>query len=488
MIGSTAPIAGPPVAEPLSGRHPVTAGWSLAVALVLAACVGVLDYVTGYELRLSSLYLLPIALATWTIGRRAGLAIAGGACMCWVLSFSSTHGYSRPIMFYWDGVVMAATFIVFVFLLARLRRALTRADERFVRLLDEMQAAVYVVDRKSGQVLYANRRLVQMLGGDAYSIAGPDLQRRFAGARSGPDRTHDPGIAAQSPAGFSSEERRDPSSGRWYLIQSGPIPWDGQREVSLKVVTDITDRRHAQQLRRENQDMLYRTARLSALAEMASALAHDINQPLMAIASYNDAGLRLLRGTPTDRGELTRALEKSRAQAARASSIVRRMREFVRSKRPEPVLCDLSGIVREALELMETQIEEAGVGIEVDLVEDLPSLRADRFLLVQVVVNLIENALEAMRSTAPPSRRLTLSTGRHAEGAIGMAVADNGCGIPAALAERLGTPFLTTKPNGLGLGLSICRSVVEAHGGRLWHTANPGGGTVWHFTVAVEAA
>lgn len=490
MIGFTAPLLGSPAADRLLVRRAEIARWSLAGALLLTACIGALDYFTGYELRLGSLYLLPIALATWTVGRTAGLAIAATACVCWVLSFSSTHGYTRPILFYWDGVVMAVTFVVFVVLLARLRRALVHADERFVRLLEEMHAAAYVVDRNSGKVLYANRRLAQMLNVDPRNVSDAELQHRFAGGESGPARPLDDSNIAPAPAsaGFSSEEQRDPATGRWYLVQSGPIPWEGEREVSLKVVTDITDRRHAQLLRRENQDMLHRTARLSALAETTSTLAHEINQPLMAIASYNDACLRLLQSEAMDRAELTRALEKSRAQAMRASNILRRMRDFVRSKRPQPVLCDLNGIIREALELMETRIQEEGVVTQIELARNLPPLRADRFLIVQVVVNLIENAMDAMHSLAPSRRRLTVSTGRHGDGEIGASIADNGTGIPPEIGERLYTPFLSTKPRGLGLGLSISRSVVEAHGGRLWHGPNPTGGTVFHFTFAADAA
>lgn len=479
-----AQLASSGVAKPWA-RSAATPAWSLALALLLTSLVGVLDYVTGYELRLGSLYLLPIALATWRAGRRAGLAIAAVASACWVLSFSSTHGYTRPGLFYWDGTVMAATFLVFVVLLARLRLALLHADERFVRLLEEMHAAVYVVDRSSGEVLYANRRLAQMLDTDPRRLSDAQVQKRFAGSEVGaaPDASI-PGLDA---AGFSSEERRDPATGRWYLVQSGPIPWEGGRVVSLKVVTDITDRRHAQALRRENQDMLHRTARLSALAETTAALAHEINQPLMAIASYNDACQRLLTSETPDRAELLRALEKSRAQAIRAANILTRMREFVRSKQPQPVLCELNGIVREALELLETRIEHEGVVAEVDLAEHLPPLLADRFLLVQVVVNLLENAVDAMRALAPPRRRLTVSTERQGDRAVGASIADSGSGISAAIGERLGTPFVSTKPQGLGLGLSICRSVVEAHGGRLWHSPNPEGGTIFHFTVAAEA-
>jgi PAS domain S-box-containing protein len=459
----------------------------LGLAFALTALVGVLDYLTGYEVRLGSLYLLPIALATWTRGRTAGLWTSAAACLCWLVSFSTAHGYSRPVLFYWDAVVMTSTFIVFVLLLARLRLALASADERFVRLLQEMEAAVCVVEKETGAVLYANRRLTQMLGLDSASLFHADFQQRFGGRQGAGTPSHDLSTKTSSSSGFTSEERRDPITGRWYLVQSGPIPWRSGLAVTLHVVTDITDRRHAAQLRREHQDMLHRTARVSALSEITSALAHEINQPLMAIASYNGACLRLLEKDPENRDDLTQALEKSRAQALRAGEILRRMRDFVRSRHPQPEPCDLNAIVREALELMDVRLEDNDVASNLILADHLPRLSADRFLLVQVVVNLLENAVDAMRARSQGSRQLTLTTFRHVDGAACVSVTDNGEGISTETAEHLYTPFQSSKPSGLGLGLSICRSVVEAHGGRLWHEPNQGGGTVFHFTVGAQA-
>ena len=461
-------------------RHAGAGRW-LALALLLTTWIGALDYLSGYELRLGSLYLLPVALATWSAGRYAGLSIAAAACLCWLFSFSSSHGYARPELFYWDGLVMVVVFVVFVILLTRLRLALQRADERFVRVLDEMHAAVYVVDAHSGRILYANRRLAEMIGAEPNGLGAADLPQYLTGGDG-----HDRSSALYPSHGFSSEERRDPASGRWYLVQFGPIPWQDTSAVTLIVVTDISDRRHAQFLRRENRDMLYRTSRLSALTEATSALAHEINQPLAAIASYNDACLRLLANETMDRAELVHAIEKSRGQAIRAGNIVTRMRDFVHSKHPQPVLCELNAIVREAIELMEARIEDYCVVVNVVLGEDLPPILADRFLLEQVVVNLLENAVDAMRPLAQARRRLTVSTGRQSAGAITVSISDNGEGIPAAMYKHLYTPFRSTKPQGLGLGLSICRSVVEAHGGRLWHDPNPGGGTIFHFTIAAE--
>jgi PAS domain S-box-containing protein len=361
-----------------------------------------------------------------------------------------------------------------------------RADERFVRVLEEMQAAAFIVDRDSERVLYANRRMLQMFGTGPEQLPG----RVLRWCKSAADRADGGHPPAQEPDGwtaFRSEECRDPATGRWYLVQAGPIPWSGRRSAGLRVLTDITDRRHAQAMRREHQEMLRRTARLSALAETTSALAHEINQPLMAIASYCDACLRLLPDDPGGQSELAQALKKSRAQAIRASSILRRMRDFVRSKHTQPALCEMNGIIDETLELLETRIADEGVSVDVALAHRLAPLHADRFLLVQVVANLLENAIDAVRSLAPDARRIFVATETEADGGIHVSIADCGPGIPATVAERLYTPFVSNKEHGLGLGLSICRSVVEAHGGRLWHGERPGGGAIFHFVVTGAA-
>ena len=137
------------------------AAQGFVIALLLVVCVAALDYVTGYEVRLAILYLLPIALSTWTGGPRAGMVIVAAASLCWVVTFRSTHAYSQEIFFYWEGLVMFAVYILFVWLLARLHVALRRADERFLRVLEELHAGVYVIDHDRARIVYANRRLAE---------------------------------------------------------------------------------------------------------------------------------------------------------------------------------------------------------------------------------------------------------------------------------------------------------------------------------------
>jgi C4-dicarboxylate-specific signal transduction histidine kinase len=461
----------------------LSATQGFVTALLLVACVAALDYVTGYELRLAVLYLLPIAFSTWTGGRRAGMLIVAAASLCWLVTFRSTHAYSREIFFYWEGLVMFAVYITFVWLLARLHVALRRADERFLRVLEELHAGVYVIDHDRARIVYANRRLASMMNKNPLSMGVADLEARFCGAMGAAIGEPSSRSTRSREAPFVSGEVRDLATGRWYLVQAGPVPWNKSGHVSLKVITDITEQKHAQSLKQQHREMLHQTARLSALTEIASTLAHEINQPLMAIASYNDACLRLLRRPEIDRSDVIAALEKCRGQAIRAGEIISRMREFIRSRHPRPIHCDINAIVRESLDLADTQIEDRCVTVRLRLADALPLTQADPTLLVQVVVNLVQNAIDSMQSSAPTQRALTISTAMHTDGSIIVSVSDRGQGLPDGIGDELYRPFFTTKPQGLGLGLSICRSVVEAHGGRLWHDADQGPGCTFHFTV-----
>jgi C4-dicarboxylate-specific signal transduction histidine kinase len=167
--------------------------------------------------------------------------------------------------------------------------------------------------------------------------------------------------------------------------------------------------------------------------------------------------------------------------------MIGRMREFIRSRHPRPRQCDLNEVVRESLDLADTQIEGTGVTVEALLADRLPIAHADPTLLVQVVANLLQNAIEAMGSCAPRERVCTVSTHAYADRSIIVSVSDQGHGLPAGIGDALYKPFFTTKAQGLGLGLAICRSVVEAHGGRLWHVENPQRGCTFYFTVPREA-
>lgn len=468
------------------GRLTRNPAFALGLALALTMLVAALDYATGYELRFAILHLAPIALATWAGGLSAGVLVVAVSSLCWLASFGSTHPYSGDFFFYWEGVAMVTVYVAFALLLTRLRQALARSDERLMRVLEELHSAVYVADQDSGEILYANPSLARLIGTDPLAQSAANLAFRF-GLENAPAVGRKNEFAESMDAGFISHEARDPTNGCWYLVQVGPIPWKSDRSVGVHVITDISEQKRAQALKRQHQDMLHQTARSAALAEIASSLAHEVNQPLTAIASYNDACLRMLNTSGFEKRDLITALQRCREQALRAGRIINRVREFIRSRRPNPTRCDVNSLIRESIELLDAQLEDKAIAVDLSLADDLPSIHADQTLLVQVIVNLVQNAIDAMEKSAPSDRRLILKSSRTGNNEILVSVSDRGIGIPEAIGDQLYTPLFTTKSRGLGLGLSICRSVVEAHGGRIWHRNNGDCGCTFSIALPPEA-
>lgn len=448
---------------------------AIPVALLIAVAIALIDYLTIYEARLGILYLLPVALATAAGGRRWGAIMSVVGVAAWSLSSAAQHAYTHEFYFYWECLVLAVTLLLFVELLSRLRAALARSDERFVRVLNGLHAAVFVTD--GDRVLFANEWLLRLIGRGG-TPAVQDIASRFPNAGS---ELAPPDLTAQAP--FAGTEVRDAVDGRMYLAQAGGLNWIDGRRVRLTVLTDVTEQKRAEALQRENQAALHHTARLVNLAEAATTLAHELNQPLNAIVGYNAACLRLLDEGDADPGELAAAMEKCRVQAVRAGDIIKRIRELTRKRTPTLSPCDFNGMLREVRGWLADDVERSGVRVELDLAEGLPNVRADRILIEQVMLNLMNNAIEAMVTVPRPQRVVTASTARDGDDGIRVSVVDRGTGIAGEHASRMFSPFFTTKAQGLGLGLAICRSVVEMHGGRLWYEPRPGGGTAFHFTL-----
>jgi C4-dicarboxylate-specific signal transduction histidine kinase len=437
--------------------------------------VGLADYVS--DARLSVLFVIPVALATWPCGRRAGVMIALLATMTWAMLFTMQSTHPADAFLWWDSFVLACTLLLFVELLARLHVALDRSDERFVRVLRGLHAAVFVSDDE-GHVLFANEWLMRLMG-HREALTADEIARRFPIAVRGTQGI--PDTPANRP--FTGAEVRDTIDGHWYLAQAGAINWIDGRRVRLTVLTDVTEQKHMAALQREHQAALHHTARLVNLAEAGTTLAHELNQPLLAIVGYNAACLRLLESGKGTKDDLVGAMEKCRVQAVRAGDILHRIRDLTRKRAITLVPCDFNGMLREVLAWVQEDLDRHGVRVERMLAQSLPEVQADRILVEQVMLNLVNNAIDAMQPVPRKQRRLTVETTLDTHGAVRVTVADRGSGIAPENQTRLFTPFFTTKERGLGLGLSICRSVVEMHGGRLWHEAREGGGTAFHFTL-----
>src|SRR5262245_11501803 len=354
-----------------------------------------------------------------------------------------------------ESVLAGALFIALVGLILRLRGALQRADERFTAAMEGLNDPVYVEDSRSGEILYSNGRYAETFG-------------------------------ASRPRFNESGETQNPAADRWFVLRSNALRWSDGRAATLCVLSDVTEERRARELVAKHRDAAHRTARLIALGEFASAIAHELNQPLAAIATYNHSCMRMLQSGNPDSGELQQAMHICRDQAKRAGKIIQRLRDLLRPPGPAFTEQDLNELVEAVLRLAEPAARDSGISFERRLSATPPAVRADRLLIEQVALNFVRNAMEAVESLPSERRRITVSTRLELDGSGTLAVSDLGDGVPREAKERLFDPFVTTKPGGLGLGLSICRSVVEAHGGSIRHRHNDEGGSrgaVFAFTL-----
>jgi len=343
----------------------------------------------------------------------------------------------------------------------RIREALTAAHERFMTVLEGLDDAISVVaDTTEGlELLFANR-----------------TYRRFFGAQSSGHAELLGGRLGR----FTDEtvEIYSESAQRWFEVHHRILAWTDGRRVRLQVARDITERRMHEEASQRQQEKVQLTSRLTTMGEMASSLAHELNQPLTAIANYNMAAVAMLKAGTVSNERLLEALEKSAAQAERAGKIISRIREFVKRSEPRRQRVSVQGIMDNAVAFAEIDARKRQIEIQQSLPSPLPDVLADPILIEQVLLNLLKNGVEAMERSEYHVLHVNVS---RQDTMLEIAVIDRGHGLHNP--ERLFEPFYSTKSEGLGMGLNICRTIIESHHGRLWAEENPEGGTIFRFTL-----
>jgi two-component system, LuxR family, sensor kinase FixL len=259
--------------------------------------------------------------------------------------------------------------------------------------------------------------------------------------------------------------------------------WLGERRIFTGFVRDLTERQETLLRLQDLQSELAHVGRVSEMGTLASSLAHELNQPLTAVATYCESARDLLDSKPD--GEalamVREALDEAAEQAVRAGQIVRRLRDFMSNGEMERRVESLQRLINEANALALVGSREHGIEVQLSLDPGADLVFVDRIQVQQVIVNLIRNAIDAMM--ASELRCLSLTTARHGDGLVEVTIADTGSGISKTVAPQIFQPFVTSKQNGMGIGLSICRTIVEAHGGRIWFEPGQNGGTAFHFTL-----
>jgi two-component system, LuxR family, sensor kinase FixL len=255
------------------------------------------------------------------------------------------------------------------------------------------------------------------------------------------------------------------------------------RRIFTGFIRDLTERQLSENRLQELQAELLHVSRLSDVGQMASALAHELNQPLAAIVNYVQAARRLLQADRVAISpKIAETMDKAVVQAARAGEIIRHLRSFIRKGETEPEIEELNKIVEEATALGLVGAKESGITIRWTLCRESMPVLVDKVQIQQVIFNLVRNSVEAM-SGNPPPRELVVATILSGAGTAEVSLSDTGPGLAPKVQAQLFQPFVTTKEKGMGLGLSICRSIIDAHGGRLWATPNPNRGVKFQFTL-----
>jgi two-component system sensor kinase FixL len=258
----------------------------------------------------------------------------------------------------------------------------------------------------------------------------------------------------------------------------------GDQRFFTGFIRDLTERQQTEARLQELQSELVHISRLTAMGEMASTLAHELNQPLSAISNYLEGSRRMLAEAKDDNLVTLRdALDNAADQAMRAGQIIRRLRDFVSRGESERRVESITKLVEEASALSLVGVKDRGIRVQFRFDPAFDLVLADRVQVQQVLLNLIRNAMDAMESSA--TRELVISIAPYESNHVCVSVADSGSGIAQEISEQLFQPFVTTKRQGMGVGLSISRTIIESHGGRIWAEPNPSGGTIFHFTLAV---
>jgi PAS domain S-box-containing protein len=362
------------------------------------------------------------------------------------------------------------------------RRAAREALQRQANLLDQSHDAIFVWEF-SGGITFWNRGAERLYGFSREEAIGRSSHAVLRTEHPQPTPIFEAGLERDGE--WSGELAQTTRDGRRILVESRQaLMQDAEgRRLVLETNRDVTDRKRAEEAMRKAQAELAHVARVTTLGEMAASIAHEVDQPLSGVLINATASLRFLTGPAQNLEEVRDGLQAIARDGRRASDVIGRIRALARRATTEKGLLDMNDVVSEVVALAEGEARRTHATVRTETAAGLPRIVGDRVQLQQVVLNLLMNGLDAMHNVADRPRSLVITTAPEANDRVHVAVRDSGSGIDPQIAQRLFDAFYTTKPDGMGMGLSISRSIVEQHGGRLWAEPNDGPGATFHFTV-----
>lgn len=402
--------------------------------------------------------------------------------------------------------VLSIALVTVLFMLGHDTRRRLRAEEDLADALafrkameDSLVTGLRARDLQ-GRTTYVNPAFCQMVGFSPEELLfhgppAPYWPPEMADDYSRRQEVRLAGNSVPPREGFESVfMRKDGSRFPVLIIEAPLINAQGLQTGWMSAVLDISEQRRVEELSRASQERLQATARLATVGEMASLLSHELNQPLAAIASYANGSMNLLQQAPAPAQDLRVAMTRIAEQADRAGRVIKSVHDFVRRRDQAREAVPPKALVEAVLPLVNLQARKLGVRVEIRVPEGLPGVLCDRTMVEQVLLNLARNAMQAMDEARVARPALVLQvapvrpvgTAEKGKRWLEFSVADCGPGIPDEVKRRLFTPFFTTKPEGMGLGLSLCRTVVEQHGGQLLYEANEPQGTIFRFTLPAQ--
>ena len=418
--------------------------------------------------------------------RRGILIIGLGCAVLTFIAFSIQHGTHYECTAFARCIFSIFAIAITTFLVLKNKVAEGELREQ-ANLLDVTHDAIFVRDA-DGVIKYWNRGAEELYGWTAAEAVGSvsHLLLRTVSAQPIKDltaRVLDTGRWD----GELQHTKRDGTqvavASRWSLQRSEP----GRPPAILETNSDVSEEKRAKDALRRSESDLAHVNRVTTLGEMSTSIAHEVSQPIAAIVTNAGAGLRWLGADPANIEETRQALGRIVKDGDRASQVISRIRSLARKVPPRKDRLNINELIVEVIALARGEAERSRVSVRTSLAGGLPAVTADRVQIQQVLLNLIVNAIEAMsEATGGGRREISISSARDGEGAILVSVRDSGPGIDPEQARLLFNAFYTTKPGGIGMGLAICRSIIEAHDGKLWTEPSPAPGAEFRFSLPID--